>query len=279
MSQLNQAQFEALYNSSGSGTFATNSSNNIGSASFRAFAKDISDSLFSMQNLNPDINYVEGDDFVFLSSATPATTGNTPSPRFDITKGGTDGTSSVAISTFGVDNTAPALGVVGISTGTGAANTISWKTSSTLKMGLGHSIVFKFRVAAEVLSDATNTYTIYIGLGDTTGAEPVNGVYFKYTHGTNSGKYQCVTSSASTRTATDSGVSQTTLYKTFEMRLDSASASVVFLIDGAVVATNTTNIPSAAISGLFTIVKSAGTTARLIDIDWYSLSIIRTSAR
>lgn len=267
MSYLTQAQFEALYNSSGSGTFATNSSNNIGSASFRAFAKDISDSLFTVDNAD-----------VVFRKASDCTEYNL---EFQNAASGA-GAGIDRNSTFGLDNTEHALGVYDVTTGTTAAG-YSYLTSNTgFRFGYGHSVVLKFRLAAQNLSDGTNTYTLYLGFGDVfAGVEPSNGAYFKYTHGTNSGKYQCVTANAGSRTATDSGVAQTTLYKTFEIRMDPAIASVVFLIDGLVVATNTTNLPPSATSHamIWGIVKSLGATARLISLDWYNISIIRTSAR
>jgi hypothetical protein len=274
MSILTQQALEALYNSSGSGTFATNSSNNIGSASFRAFAKDLSDTFFALQNANPDVSFIQSEDFIMIQAT------GVPS---SLSSGASGAGASAAAGNFGEDNTEHALGVLNLQTGTTTGG-IAYACGNTIamKFSYGHAITLKFRAAVEVLSDAGQNYTIYFGIGDTSasGAEPSNGAYFKYNHGTNSGKYQCVTANGGVRTATDSGVAQTVLYKTFEIRVASDATSVVFLIDGAIVATNTTNIPSGvAVFPTWIMTKSAGVTSRLSDIDWYNLSISRTSAR
>lgn len=269
MSQLTQEAFEAEYNSSGSGSFATNVLKAIGSTQFRKFAKDISDTFYAIIGDNPDVSYREGGDFVTYEN------------QFSTSSSGA-GTGINQASTFGVDNTEHAFGVESLTTGTTNAGYTYIVSPGTapLKFGLGHKVVLKFRVAAELLSTGGETFTMYLGFGDgVVGAEHSNGCYFKYTHGTNSGKYQCVTAAATVRTATDSGVAQTILYKTFEIRVAADASSVTFLIDGTVVATNTSNIPSAGSQLVFGIVKSAGTTARLMDIDWYSLAVMRSAAR
>ena len=50
MSVLTKSQFDTLYNSAGAGTFLDNSTQSIVEASMRAFAKDIEDSFFNLND-------------------------------------------------------------------------------------------------------------------------------------------------------------------------------------------------------------------------------------
>lgn len=126
-------------------------------------------------------------------------------------------------------------------------------------------------------SDGTETFTTRFGFNDSGSATPGNGVdgaYFRYTHSVNSGRWECVTTSNSVETATDSGVAGISAsYQCLEIEVNAAGTSVNFRINGASVATNTTNIPTgtARATGINAhIVKSAGTTARSFEIDLMS---------
>lgn len=128
-----------------------------------------------------------------------------------------------------------------------------------------------------VLSDGTDTYTLVLGFGDTpTAAAQTDGVFLRYTHSVNSGKFQAVTESNTTETATDTGVTATadTWYR-LDITVAADGSSVVFALKtgtgaSTTVATNTTNIPTTATRAtgiLAGIVKSAGTTARTAMVD------------
>lgn len=135
-----------------------------------------------------------------------------------------------------------------------------------------------------VLSDGTNTYTARIGWYRFGSGDGTDGVFFRYTHSVNSGKWEAVTRSNSSETTDDTGVTATANttggadYHTFEAVVNAAASSVEFFIDGVSVSTISATIPSgsgsrvtqmtpAAING------SAGTSslARSIFCDayWY----------
>lgn len=188
------------------------------------------------------------------------------------------------VSTYGVNTTENAFGVNDLTTGTTATGeTHIYKGggggTNSLFFG-GHALILKFRIAPQVLSDGTDTYSCTWGFGEQLGIkDQTNGAYFTYTHGTNAGKWQAVTASAATRTTTDTGVAAVTTFSIFEIRVNQAGTSVTFYIDGTLVATNTTNIPTATTGVLGQIVKSLGTTSRKLSIDWASLNVTRTTAR
>jgi len=126
------------------------------------------------------------------------------------------------------------------------------------------------------LSDATNEYEYYYGVWLGTFNVPTDGFYIKYQR-TSNVNWLCSTISSSTETTTDSGIAVTTnTFFNFKIIYDSTTPDVKFYIDNALVATNTTNMPTG--SGFFTRVmskKTAGTTSRTCLVTGMRQTIIR----
>jgi hypothetical protein len=165
-------------------------------------------------------------------------------------------------------------------TGRAAINSVNF---GVLRFSLGQAY-FEGDVRIVSLSDATNTYTFRAGFIDSITGESTDGAFFRYTHGTNSGRFQAVTRSNGVETATDTGitVAANTWYD-FEITVNAAGTSVEFKINGSVVATNTTNIPTA--SGRETgygvmALRSVGTAAfNCYDCDFIEVTYDFTTAR
>jgi len=126
---------------------------------------------------------------------------------------------------------------------------------------------FETTVGLDILSDGTNTYTSRFGFMDSQAGEPTDGAYFRYTHGTNGGRWECVTRSNNVETASalDSGITVDTALHNYSIDVNAAASSVVFQIDGVTVATGTANIPSGTSRATgfgYSIIKSAGGTNR-----------------
>ncbi len=176
------------------------------------------------------------------------------------------------------------VGIVQHQTGTdttGKAGVFS--QSAILLLGRGLSL-FETLVRLPVVSDGTDTFTYRAGFIDNTGGEATDGVFFRYTHTENSGRWTLVARSNNTETTLDSGVTMTanSWYKLrIEVSADGASAR--FFINGTLVGTITgANIPTAAgrTTGVGnSIVKSAGTTSRNADSDYLYAQIIFNTPR
>ena len=95
------------------------------------------------------------------------------------------------------------------------------------------------------LSDATNTYTAYVGLKEVISGVPANGIFFRYTNAVNGGRWQAVCRASGVETAVDTGVSPgTTGAETLEIRGSSDGLTFTFFINDTLVATITTNLPA-----------------------------------
>jgi hypothetical protein len=128
-------------------------------------------------------------------------------------------------------------------TATGSARVLS---GTTLRFALG-TYRYAARVRKLVLSDATNTYTERFGFIDNAATEATDGAFFRYTHSVNGGRFQAVTRNNNAETAVDTGVTLAvnTTYK-LEIDVNADGTSVEFRIDGVVVATIATTIPTAS---------------------------------
>ena len=147
-------------------------------------------------------------------------------------------------------------------TSTGRTRAGSNSLTCLSSAGLG---ILRWRscVGVDTLSTSGERYALRNGFIDSGLGESANGIFFRYDSQVNGGRWEAVTRSAATETATDTGVSPSAgTYQLFDIVVNAAGTSVEFKINGAAVATNTTNIPGASAAfgwGVFAL-KSVGTT-------------------
>ena len=130
------------------------------------------------------------------------------------------------------------------------------------------SFASNFRIVT--LADGTNSYRIFIGFNsnyDSTTAPTTRSAGLFYDN--NNANWQAYTYNASVGTITDTGVAAVAdgSYNTFLTRVN-GTTSVQFFINGVLVATNTTNIPSTQVCPSIHIQKTLGATSRSIISDW-----------
>lgn len=136
------------------------------------------------------------------------------------------------------------------------------------------------------LSDATDTYSLRIGLHDNiaTPASIADGAFFLYSHGTNSGRWEANVFGASSSTVADTGitVAADTWYK-LSVTIDEVGGSAAFSINDDLVATiEGANVPTGTGEGTAisaNINKSAGTTERLFYVDYVYFAETLASTR
>jgi hypothetical protein len=181
------------------------------------------------------------------------------------------------------------MGIQQLSTGTTTTGTCQMVSNAGLQPYRFDTASYIFEMVMKIptLSDGTDTFAVGMGLADMDVGAPIpvqaalGGAYFRYTHGTNSGKWQAVTASAGpgNTTATDTGITADTNWHRYTIRV-AQSGSVTFYIDGVLVATNSTNVPTTApVNMHWRINKTAGTTPRTMQIDGYSLYYTYGTAR
>ena len=174
-------------------------------------------------------------------------------------------------------------GVWSLSTGSTNAGAVTIRKGNLI---LGYGITtctWIFNLAT--LSDGTDRYTIRLGLGDTTtGAKYTSGVWVEYCDNVNSGNwtYNC---GNGTTDAQNSAVAVATGWQVVQMVVNAAATSVSFSAGTTVAglsslgAAITTHIPTAQLGPSAMIVKSNGTTARILLVDYVGVNIPFTTAR
>jgi len=189
---------------------------------------------------------------------------------------------AVSQASTGVNSTENAIGVMDCITGTGTTARAGLISSGNLRIG-SHRLIFAARVALSAVSDGTNTYTAYIGFIDNTGSgDMTDGIYYRYTHSVNSGKWEAVTAAATVRDPEDTGVSPVgTVNDVFLVDVNEAGTEAKYYINGNLVHTQTTGLPGTG--DLFVygvkIEKSAGGTSRTLSWDEGLFIATRSSAR
>lgn len=158
---------------------------------------------------------------------------------------------------------------------------------TTLRFG-GGSWFFETKIKVTTLSDGTNRFQLPVGFFDLiTTAAQTNGAFFLYDEGgvstgsAASANWQVCTTNGGTRTYTTTSIAvSTSAWVRLEVEVNAAGTSVAFYIDGVLVATHTTNIPTANTVGFgMGILKSIGTTSRTVDSDYVNVVCDLTAAR
>lgn len=219
---------------------------------------------------NPDLYSVYHTDFVgYIGQFNAATSGTSSACQND---------------SSGVDSTSNVIGSFKCQTGTDTTgrghiylNVDGFRTG-------GQTIDAGWRIKLDALSDDTDTYTSVIGFIDTvTSVTMTNGAYFKYTNGTNSGKWQCIVAKASTETAYDCGLTADTSYHVFVIKINGAGTQFDFYIDGVLKksVTDSSKYPTSSVAFGFGagLKKSAGTNNVNMHYDWAYVKMTRSTSR
>jgi len=156
-------------------------------------------------------------------------------------------------------------GITRFTSGTSATGSGSWGNLGN-QLFLGNSCHWRYDTVIKIdtLSDGTNTYVLRCGFLDSGSAEPTDGVFFRYTHSVNSGKWELVARANSVETvtnATNTAVAAATWYR-LTVIVNPAGTLAEFFQDGVSLGTVAANIPTAAsrqtgFGNMF--LKSAGT--------------------
>lgn len=174
----------------------------------------------------------------------------------------------------------------GMGTGTTSTGTAAFYRAPFTGFGGGTAYEFEARITNGSLSTSGEEFQLTVGFGDAfnTAGQPVDGACFIYRRDADGDFWVAVTRSNSTETKTvtavaPAGYSAMTIFK---VEVNAAGTSISYSINGSVVATHTTNIPtgSSRVLGIgMKLEKQNGTTARYAYADWFRLKKTRSAAR
>lgn len=158
-------------------------------------------------------------------------------------------------------------GVVRQATGTTTTGRGAIRSSQALVTG-GGAVDVEWVVQVEALSTVAEEFDVLVGLANAvTSLTPV-GVYFTYQR-LGVGVNWLANANGGAATQVDTGVAVTTGWVRLGIRVNTGATSVEFYIDGVLVATIATNVPtSSSLALACAITKTAGTTSRNLNADY-----------
>lgn len=206
-----------------------------------------------------------------------------------------DGNGVVANNSSGTTGNAPLTaanhpGEISMTTGTGTTNAARIISCTTCFTFGGGATSFEMgATSSATLSDGTDSYQFVAGFLDGATVNQIDGAYFLYdsqgasTGSAASANWQIVTVSNSTRTFTTTSTAYAVnTYNKLKIEVNAAGTQVNFFIDGTLVGTHTTNIPTGTARtfgfGSY-IVKSAGTSSRTVTADYMEIKQLFTTPR
>lgn len=172
-------------------------------------------------------------------------------------------------------------GYARLSTGANIAGDIGMNIGSITAFVPGGGVLsFETVVRIPTLSDGTNTFRVQIGFNDGTQVIPVNmGVYFSYIHSENSGKWRLAVNDAGSPSLSNTSVTVVAgIWVRLGLVFAADGTTCDGFIDGANIGTVSVNPANAGSFGMG-IVKTAGTSARTLDVDYIQVSQTLTTAR
>lgn len=210
---------------------------------------------FPAQTMDPISGFIISEDW-----ANNSVTGNT-----NLSVTGNTGSDSGAI----FDGNTNAIGQVYLeqTNPTGGYTTLYYGNSYALG---AQSMFFDLRAYVSALSTGAQEYIINLGFGDQVDATTfAEGIYFSYDRATDGDFWSCKTTNSSATTKTVTAVAPVAgTYQTFSVY--ATPSAVQFSIGGVLVATHTVNIPTALVAPKFRIVKTVGSTARRLVLDFFT---------
>lgn len=157
-------------------------------------------------------------------------------------------------------------------------------TATGFRSGLG-VLYFETSLMFETLSDGSVQQIHTAGFSDRANATTSkfdNGIYFRYTHSENSGKWQAITKNGATETMTDTAITAAanTWYK-LSIEVNAGGTSATFYIDDASVATIATNLPATTVALCAHLMgyNISGGGLRYFNWDWVFAHLALTTAR
>jgi hypothetical protein len=172
-------------------------------------------------------------------------------------------------------------GIIQIETGTTIVGRAAIQTAFSCFLLGGGSAIFESVVRIPTLPDGTDSFAFRIGFGDSVTMEFTDGVYFELTQ--DNADWRCKTASNLNVTDTGSGSNaQANTWTRLRIEVNADGSEAKFYIDGTLMQTLTTNIPTGAgrETGIVaSIIKSLGSTERTAQIDYVYASIEFTTQR
>lgn len=170
-------------------------------------------------------------------------------------------------------------GVVALGTSTSATGRANVATQlATILLGGGIAIA-EALIKIPTLSTGSERFNLRVGFIDRIDQDSIDGCYFEYDDSVGANWLMCTAAASSrTKTASSTAVPAAT-WTRLRVVVNAAASSVEFFVDGVSIGTVSTNLPTATTGLGVLIIKSIGTTARSVSVDYVFSDIVFTTSR
>ena len=167
------------------------------------------------------------------------------------------------------------IGVIQLSTGTTATGTSTLRTHNGSFLFGNCAISLRQVARIPVLADSANNFSVRLGFSSSTNAVlPLNGAHFTYDLSSPNWWVRTFAGGSTNTTGIDTGIAVTTDWTTLDTVINKAGTQAQFFINNVLAGTITTNIPTVTgqeVGVMQGILKTAGTTARTLQVDYLRL--------
>jgi len=174
-------------------------------------------------------------------------------------------------------------GVLSLNTGTTATGRSSILLAATTGAGTmkpySGAFTMTWYVQVPTLSNGTDQFAFRCGFGDFTSGDMQNGIYMEYDSSV-SANWSLKAANGSTRTSVVTSIAVAAgSWTKLQLFTNNAAVSFSLAINGTTVGTINSNIPTSDISPIATMIKTLGTTARSVYIDYFVLDYKLSATR
>jgi hypothetical protein len=165
---------------------------------------------------------------------------------------------------------------------TGVAGSVGYSNiflgSNTIFLGNG-VLDLEFLIRLPTLSTSSERYIVRIGLGDTVNADHSIGAWFEYDESTSANWRYCVNNGGSATKATSSIAVTENAWIKLKISINADASSITFYVDGTSIGSVTSGFSTSGFGPRLHIFKSVGSSARFLNIDYFSLVYSLTNSR
>ena len=162
-------------------------------------------------------------------------------------------------------------GVVALSTGTTSTGRAAIATNIDSECANGGVILFRASFYIPTLSTAIERYVLRIGGGDVVSGDFTDGIYIEYDDSVSPNWRGCTANNASRTKSNPVAIPVTVGWNTVSIEVSITGFSATFKVNDVILANNVLNIPKTparSFGWMLSIIKSVGTTARSVNVDW-----------
>lgn len=229
---------------------------------------------------------VEFDDFIFGGNSADGAPTITTAVPFSKLQWRPSIANSATLKVVTTQQDASHGGILQFETITNTASSVGigrFPTTSTpsFKIGSGQALYYETDFRIEDLSDGTNTYVWEFGWAQAMGVAITDGVFMAYSSASpSSGNFVLRTCASSSCTTGTGGSTATAAADTwYRAGLSWDGTTACGYINGTSVGCTTSTIPTAGLTPIIHMNRSAGTASRLIYLDWAFFRDVRATPR